>query len=144
MKEHTKAELDPYMRILGPFDGLAYASLIGDGAWRELAIALKEESVSEEHARRIVARFVRQPRYDTKGYLVTDVPSAMEFRVYARTIPGNPDAEGPLPEGCDLCRPYGGLGVLVLRAGMEAIEHCGCARGVRLKTMRAAKAKCAG
>ena len=138
MKQYTDAELAPYMKLLKPLQGFTFSENQRPGLWIELAIALKETSASEEHAGRIVARFVREPRYDGREQLVTTMPAAIELRVFAQRVPPDPMAEGGLAEACELCAPNCGMGVYVtVKDGSKAIAYCECERGQRLKAMQA-------
>lgn len=130
----TDEQIRPYYPLLKPLEGLRFAATQTEGAWRELARALQEESADLEHAERIVNDFVRTPRVDERGCDRDEVPTCIELRMFAKTVPSIPlpDLKN-LPDSCPNCKPNGGLFALVERQGGPAMCRCACLRGQRLQ-----------
>lgn len=130
----TDEQIRPYYPLLKPLEGLRFAATQTEGAWRELARALQEESADLEHAERIVNDFVRTPRVDERGFDRDEVPTCIELRMFAKTVSKVPLPDlGNLPAPCPHCAEDGGFWALVERQGGPARCRCACLRGQRLQ-----------
>lgn len=127
MKDYSKETLRPFMGVLSPLEAMSYSSTVSGEAWKQLAIVLIEESADVAHARRIIDSFMRQPRYDDKGQLRTDVPAAIELRMYARAVPKTA-VTSLAPSACDECSDAPGWRLRVVN-GYDVREICVCPRG---------------
>ena len=108
------------LREIKRMGGLEFPPAFVEG-WQELAKALQERAVSEEHAKRIVSRWIEHN---------TAVPKPSEIRYFAANVPADPLLDQPrLPAPCEICAPDGGLFVQTERG----VKRCTCPRGQRLK-----------
>lgn len=139
MKDLTEKQLQPFMKHLAPLECFAFAAGFTPDAWKELAKVLAEESKSLEHSKHIVEEFVRTPRYDEKGQLVTAIPSSIELRMFSRGVTVGLSSIGPLPEPCPECAPYGGRYRIVAGPVADGAARCLCKRGQALAAMDAAR-----
>jgi hypothetical protein len=111
--------------------GLEYTPQTAE-AWAELAKVLKRYSKSQEHATRIIGRFLEEGA-------PTKCPSPGEVIAMARAVPGDPTQDRPeLAPPCEKCAPFEGAHQLVVRDGVEAMARCDCPRGRKLHALAVA------
>lgn len=95
----------------------------------ELLRVLQAETLSAEHAARIVTEVIESWHASGDGFL--RCPSASEFRAIARCVPGEtlPPLQAPNPR----CRHCGGCGFqITYRGHISGAEPCECRRSNRL------------
>lgn len=125
-----------YLKQVARLGGLQFPPQTPE-AWNELARVLQRRSVNQEHAERIVTRWL-----ETESHC----PTPAELNYFAASVTGDPALDRPvLPAPCPECEPYGGTHRLVQRTRkngeiIEGLERCECARGLRLKALEKAHA----
>ncbi len=126
------ADLQPYMAVLTRMQGLSFASTLSQPGWFELARVLKETAAGKTkadrvaYAARVVDAFLKTPRTDDNGRLITTIPAPIELREFAKAMPSTVPA-GPLPGPCGNCAS--GDWVIVERGVHTGADRCDCKRG---------------
>lgn len=119
-------EKNPYLSMVRRMGGLEFTPQTPE-AWAELAKVLRDRSKSQEHAARIVGRFL-EPGAPTR------CPTPGELAVVARSVPADPKIDrAELAPSCDECKPYNGLWRWNDERG--GLQRCGCARGLKLREL---------
>jgi hypothetical protein len=101
-------------------------------AWAELAKVLKRMSKTQNHAKRIIDRFLEEGA-------PARCPTPGEVMAVARNVNADPSLDRPeLPGPCNECEPFGGNYRMVVRNEIEAMGRCECPRGKKLQALSAA------
>jgi len=123
----------PFVRALERLQSLAFSATVTEAHWKELAIVLAEEGdLNHPWAKECVAAFLLAERYDERGQPNRSVPSAPEFREFARRYASTHPPAGPIPDACPKCVQQDGRWQIITRNGVEVPIPCDCARGVYL------------
>ena len=106
-------------------------------ALSELAKVLQRCSDSQEHAERIISRWLETE---------SQCPTPAELNSFAGSVTGDPALDRPLlPAPCAECEPYNGTHRVVSRKAkygeiVEGLDRCTCPRGIRLRALEKAYA----
>jgi hypothetical protein len=123
------AVFDDYLSLVRRMSGLEFLPQAPEG-WAELAKVLRARSKNQEHAGRIVSRFL-EPGAPAR------CPTPGELAMMAKSVAVDPRLDRPeLAPACEECAPFGGTH----HYARNGVERCVCARGRTLRALDAARA----
>lgn len=122
-------DLTKFLSEIKRMGGLEYPPSTTE-AWTELARRLRKSAATQEHAERIVTRWI-----DTHS----GFPRPNELETFAEAVPKNPAFDRPdLPAPCAICDPRSETNRCADQDGLfvlaeNGVGRCACDRGRKLK-----------